>query len=120
LDVVNKRWALPGQNGYTRAIVDGDHNNIGPRAGFAYQWRRKWVFRGGFGIFFGLRDQNQQVTQFAGNNPNTPAIVPPPLPYPNGTPTPPNPDSGLLSAFTVDKPLARTIRSQGLHDARFP
>jgi hypothetical protein len=26
----------------------------------------------------------------------------------------------LLSAFTIDKPLARAIRSQGLHDARFP
>jgi Carboxypeptidase regulatory-like domain len=128
LDVTNKRWALPGKDGYSRAIVDGDHNNIGPRAGFAYQWKRKWVIRGGFGIFFGLRDQNQQVTQFAGNNPNTPAIVAPAVtaastvapPYTIGTPIVANPDSGLLDAFTVDKPLARTIRSQGLHDARFP
>ena len=128
LDLEKKSFALPGKDGYTRAMVDGDHNNIGPRVGLAYQWKPKWVFRGGYGIFYGLRDQNQQVTQFAGNNPNTPSIVSPNVsasltvtpPYNIGTPVAVNPDSSSLSSFTADKPLARTIRSQGLHDARFP
>ena len=127
-DVVKKEWALPGKDGYTRAIVDGDHNNFGPRAGFAYHWKPKWVFRGGYGIFYGLRDQNQQVTQFAGNNPNTPAIVSQNItaagtvtaPYSFSTSIVANPDSGKLSSFTPEAPLARTVRSQGLHDARFP
>ena len=75
LDKVGSR--IPGKDGYSRAIVDGDHNNIGPRIGFAYQLRRRWVLRGGYGIFYGLRDQNQEVTQIAGNNPNTPALIAP-------------------------------------------
>jgi len=74
-DIDKVRFALPGKDGYSRAIVDGDHNNIGPRAGFAYQLRRRIVLRGGYGIFYGLRDQNQEVTQIAGNNPNTPALI---------------------------------------------
>ena len=37
-DLDRVRFALPGKDGYSRAIVDGDHNNIGPRAGFAYHW----------------------------------------------------------------------------------
>ena len=44
----------------------------GPRAGFAWQANSKLVLRGGYGLFFGERDQNQQVTQFSGNLPNVP------------------------------------------------
>jgi hypothetical protein len=76
-DLDKARFAVPGKDGYTRGIVDGDHNNFGPRAGFAYQAGRRWVMRGGYGIFYGLRDQNQEVTQLAGNNPNTPALIAP-------------------------------------------
>ena len=73
-NVENGQYALPGKNGYSRAIVDGDHNNFGPRAGFAWQATSKLVLRGGYGLFFGERDQNQQVTQFSGNLPNVPVV----------------------------------------------
>lgn len=127
-DLDKVRFAVPGKDGYTRAIVDGDHNNIGPRAGFAYQLRRRIVVRGGYGIFFGLRDQNQEVTQIAGNNPNTPALVAPVVnaartvapPYTINTPVQAGPTATTLEGFSAAAPLTRTIRSQGLHDARFP
>ncbi|PYS54722.1 MAG: hypothetical protein DMG13_07125 [Acidobacteria bacterium] len=73
-DLETGRFALPGKDGFSRAIVDGDHNNFGPRLGFAYQFASKLVVRTGYGIFYGLRDQNQEVTQFSGNNPNTPTF----------------------------------------------
>jgi hypothetical protein len=76
-DIERVRFAIPGKDGYSRAVVDGDHNNVGPRIGFAYQLKRRWVLRGGYGIFYGLRDQNQEVTQIAENNPNTPALIAP-------------------------------------------
>jgi outer membrane receptor protein involved in Fe transport len=69
-NVLTGQYALPGKGGYSRAIVDGDHNNFAPRIGFAWQALPKLVVRGGYGIFYGERDQNQQVTQFSGNLPN--------------------------------------------------
>ncbi|MBI1788934.1 MAG: hypothetical protein HYR60_15480, partial [Acidobacteria bacterium] len=119
---------IPGKDGYTRAIVDGDHNNIGPRLGFAYQVRRRWVLRGGYGIFFGLRDQNQEVTQIAGNNPNTPALVALPVsasrtvapPYTLNDAVVAGPSSPTLDGYSAAVPLSRTLRTQGFHDARFP
>ena len=127
-DLDKARFAVPGKDGYTRAIVDGDHNNIGPRAGFAYQARRRWVLRGGYGIFYGLRDQNQEVTQLAGNNPNTPALVAPVVsasktvapPYTINSPVLSGPTAIGLEGYSAAAPLTRTIRSQGFHDARFP
>ena len=127
-DIEKVRFAIPGKDGYSRAIVDGDHNNVGPRIGFAYQLRRRWVLRGGYGIFYGLRDQNQEVTQIAGNNPNTPALIAPSVsasrtvapPYTINTNIQAGPSSPTLDGFTADAPLTRTIRSQGFHDARFP
>jgi len=121
-------FAVPGRNGYTRAIVDGDHNNIGPRVGFAYNVRRRWVLRGGYGIFYGLRDQNQEVTQIAGNNPNTPALVVTPVsasktvlpPYTINTPVQAGPSDATLTGYSAASPITRTIRTQGFHDARFP
>jgi hypothetical protein len=127
-DLDKARFALPGKDGYSRAIVDGDHNNIGPRAGFAYQLQRRIVLRGGYGIFYGLRDQNQEVTQIAGNNPNTPALIAPVVsaartvapPYTINTPVQAGPTATTLEGFSATSPLTRTIRSQGFHDARFP
>ncbi|MBK5293099.1 MAG: TonB-dependent receptor [Acidobacteriia bacterium] len=127
-DLEKVRFAVPGQDGYSRGIVDADHNNIGPRIGFAYQLKRKWVLRGGYGIFYGLRDQNQEVTQIAGNNPNTPALIAPVVtasatvapPYTINTPVQAGPSQATLDGFTAQSPLTRTIRSQGFHDARFP
>jgi hypothetical protein len=127
-DIDKVRFAVPGMDGYSRAIVDGDHNNIGPRAGFAYQVSRRWVLRGGYGLFYGLRDQNQEVTQIAGNNPNTPALIAPVVsaprtvapPYTLNTPVQAGPSAATLDGFTAESPLTRTIRTQGFHDARFP
>lgn len=127
-DLDKKVFAIPGKDGYSRAIVDGDHNNIGPRVGFAYQLRRRIVLRGGYGAFYGLRDQNQEVTQLAGNNPNTPSLIAPVVsasktvvpPYTLNTPVQAGPSSPNLDGFSAAAPLARTIRSQAFHDARFP
>ena len=35
-DVATGPWLIPGKNGFSRAIVTGDHNNWAPRLGFAY------------------------------------------------------------------------------------
>lgn len=127
-DLDKMRFAVPGKDGYSRGIVQPDHNNVGPRLGFAYQMRRRWVLRGGYGIFYGLRDQNQEVTQIAGNNPNTPALIAPIVsasttvtpPYTINTPVQAGPSSATLEGFTAESPLTRTIRTQGFNDARFP
>lgn len=42
-----------GVNGYSEYAYEPDWNNFGPRFGFAWQpGAKKWVVRGGFGIFF--------------------------------------------------------------------
>src|SRR5260370_3532613 len=61
------QFALPGKDGYSRAMVNGDHNNFGPRAGFAWQASKKLVLRGGYGLFYGKPGQNQQGTPFSGS-----------------------------------------------------
>ena len=127
-NVENGQYALPGKNGFSRAMVDGDHNNFGPRAGLAYQLTSKLVLRGGYGLFFGERDQNQQVTQFSGNPPNVPVVSLPSVsatqtvapPYNINTPIRVVPADASLSCFTPASPFVGTIRSQGFHDAREP
>src|SRR6266516_4325846 len=47
-DLETGRFALPGKDGFSRAIVDGDHNNLGPRLGFTYQFASKLVVRTGY------------------------------------------------------------------------
>ena len=56
---------LPGQNGNTAAIVKAHHSNFAPRVGFAYQGTAKFVVRGGWGIFYSNREQNDQTTDMA-------------------------------------------------------
>ena len=127
-NVLTGQYALPGKGGFSRAMVDGDHNNWGPRAGFAYQASSKLVLRGGYGLFFGERDQNQQVTQFSGNPPNVPVVSLPSVsatqtvspPYTINTPILVVPADASLSSFTPANPFVGTIRSQGFHDARMP
>jgi len=43
---------FPGVNGLPRGVYDSSFNNFGPRFGFAYQARRNFVVRGGYGISF--------------------------------------------------------------------
>lgn len=127
-NVKNGQFALPGKNGYTRAIVDGDHNNFGPRAGFAFQASRKLVLRGGYGLFYGERDQNQQVTQFSGNFPNVPAIASPTItatntvkpPYTVNTPIPIVAASASLAGFTPSLPFVGSFRTQAFDQAADP
>src|SRR4051794_9075823 len=127
-NVLNGQYALPGKGGYSRAIVDGDHNNFGPRIGFAYQATSRFVVRGGAGLFYGERDQNQQVTQFSGNLPNVPVVSLPSTsatqtvtpPYTINTPIKIVPTDPSLASFTPANPFVGTIRSQGFHDARDP
>lgn len=127
-DVRRGFFQLPGKDGYSRSIVDGDHNNIGPRFGFAWQWTPKLVVRGGYGIFYGLRDQNQETTQFSGNNPNVPTLTFPVVdaqrtvvpPFTINTPVVAAPSDTTLASFTADRPFVRTIRTQKFDGARFP
>jgi carboxypeptidase family protein/TonB-dependent receptor-like protein len=127
-NIANGQYALPGKGGYTRAIVDGDHNNFGPRAGFAWQASSKLVVRGGYGLFYGERDQNQQVTQFSGNLPNVPTVSLPNVsaaqtvtpPFTINTPIQVVPTDPSLASFTAAKPYVGTIRSAGFHDSRDP
>jgi len=122
------KFQLPGQNGFSRAIVDADHNNIAPRFGFAYQWNQKLVIRGGYGMFYGLRDQNQETTQFSGNNPNVPTLSVPVVnaqttivpPFTINTPIVAAPSDTTLESFTPERPFVRTIRTQKFDGARFP
>src|SRR5262249_24445704 len=49
-DAVTGVFVIPGKNGFSRAIVDGDQNNVAPRLGFAYSLSRKWTIRAGGGF----------------------------------------------------------------------
>lgn len=128
LDVRTGRVQLPGKNGFSRAIVRGDHNNWAPRLGFAYNPQRKFTVRGGAGVFYARREQNQEVTQFGGNIPNTPTIVFPSVSA-SGTVTPPvtlssplvaQPSDPTLSNFTPQRPLSVLIRTSDFENSVNP
>jgi hypothetical protein len=122
------QFQLPGKNGFSRAIVDGDHLHLAPRGGFAYQATSKLLIRGGFGIFYGMRDRNQQTTQFSNNFPNIPQYAAPPaIPsltvspgYSINTPIRVLPSDPTLSNYTVSSPAPGTFRSTDFHNAKFP
>jgi hypothetical protein len=121
-------FVIPGQNGFSRAIVDGDHNNLAPRLGFAYSLSRKWTIRGGGGFFFSRREQNQGVTQIGSNIPNVPALVFPNItagstitpPVTIGSPIVVGPSDPALKGFTPQNPLAFTGRTPEFHNSPNP
>jgi hypothetical protein len=128
LDARTGRFQVPGQNGFSRAIVDGDHNNWAPRFGLAWNPRNRLTIRTGIGIFYSRREMNQEVTQFGGNIPNTPVIV-----FPNvsatGTITPPitistplvaQPSDPTLSSFTPERPLSVLVRTADFENSVNP
>ena len=121
-------YVIPGTNGYSRAIVNGDHNNIGPRVGIAYQVLPKLVVRSAYGIFYGERDQNQQVTQFSGNPPNVPTLSLPSVsptqtvapPFTINTPFQIVPTDVSLKSFTPTSPYVGSFRTQAFNSAADP
>jgi hypothetical protein len=121
-------YILPGQSGYSRAIVDGYHLNFAPRAGFAYHASGKFVIRGGFGAFRGMRDRNTQITQLAASPPNAETFGAPTVtagqtvapPYTINTPIVGTPGNYLLTGYTVNNPYQQNFRMYDLTDAQFP
>ncbi|MDP2999335.1 MAG: TonB-dependent receptor [Bryobacterales bacterium] len=127
-DVDRGVFQVPGQGGYSRAVVDGDHNNLAPRAGFAYQPGRNLVIRGGYGMFYGFRERNPETTNFSQNPPNLPMFAKPPVtaagtvtpPYTINTPIVALSADPLLKAFTAAVPYQRTFRATAFHKADMP
>jgi hypothetical protein len=127
-NIATGQFVIPGTQGFSRAMVQGDHNNWGPRFGAAYQVSSKLVVRGGYGVFYGLKDQNQQITQFSGNAPNIPTISLPNIsatqtlspPFTISTPIVALPAGTSLSSFTAANPIASSFRTQSFTDARNP
>jgi len=118
-DARTGRMALPGKDGFTRAIVNGDHNNWAPRFGLAYSLSPRFTVRSGMGVFFSRREMNQEVTQFGGNVPNTPNLVFPSISA-TGTVTPPVtlstplqalPTDPTFASFSATRPLSTLIRT---------
>jgi outer membrane receptor protein involved in Fe transport len=101
-----QEFVLPGRDGFSRAIAKGDHNNWGPRVGLAYQLSPKFVVRTAYGIFYGLRDQNDQTTNFYGNIPNVPLTVNPAITA-SGTVSPP---------FTINTPITLSTTDPKLRE----
>jgi len=127
-DVRTGQIQVPGQNGYSRAIVSGDHNNFAPRFGLAYSLGPKWTVRSGIGVFYSRREMNQEVTQIGGNIPNTPNIIFPSVSA-SGTVTPPltinTPLQAVasdptLSTFTPQRPLSVLLRTADFENSVNP
>jgi hypothetical protein len=122
------QYVIPGTNGYSRAIVAGDHDNVAPRAGLAYQFSQKLILRGAYGTFYGERDQNQQVTQFSGNPPNVPTLSLPSVsqtqtvspPFTINTPFQIVPTDVSLKSFTPTSPYVGSFRTQAFNSAEDP
>lgn len=127
-DISTGQFAIPGQAPYSRAMVEGDHNDWGPRFGFAFQATHRLVVRGGYGIFYAMRDQNQSSSQFSGNTPNVPTIVLPSIsasqtvtpPYTMNTPIHTVPATDSLAGFTAANPYGIEIKTQSLKNAQMP
>ncbi len=127
-DISTGDLAIPGKNGYSRAMVHGDHNDWGPRIGLAYQISPKLVVHTGYGIFYAMRAQGQQATLFSENVPNIPTLILPAI-TPQGTITPPYtintpiqtaPSISSLAGFTAANPYNVQIKTQSLMNGLMP
>jgi outer membrane receptor protein involved in Fe transport len=118
-DLRTGRNVIPGKNGFSRAIVNGDHNNFAPRLGFAFNATPKLTIRSGAGIFFSRKEQNQGVTQIGANIPNSPTVLFPVISA-SGTVTPPvtlsspialGPSDPTFAGITAANPVSFNTRA---------
>src|SRR5258707_6637488 len=119
---------VPGTNGYSRAIVQGHHGNLAPRVGFAYQATARLVVRGGWGMFYSNREQNDQTTDMALSllnfrNIDMPAVsaqttVTPPYTFTSPLRVNPLIDP-QFSAFSATRPLSSDSGSFNAADLTF-
>jgi hypothetical protein len=119
---------VPGTNGYSRAIVQGHHKNVAPRFGLAYQATPRLVVRGGWGMFYSNREQNDQTTDMALSllnfrNIDMPAVsaqttVTPPYTFTSPLRVNPLIDP-QLSAFSAARPLSSDSGSFNAADLKF-
>ncbi|MBM3739325.1 MAG: TonB-dependent receptor [Acidobacteria bacterium] len=120
-------FVRPNEDGFSRALVKGDHNNIAPRVGFSYQVTPKLVVRGGYGAFFGMRERNTETTQFSMNPPNTalfgaPIVTPRTLapPFTINDPIRAQASDHRLSGFTAQRPFQSNFRFSNFDNSNMP
>ncbi|MFN0124081.1 MAG: TonB-dependent receptor domain-containing protein, partial [Blastocatellia bacterium] len=125
-DTRTGKFVVPGQAGFSRAMVDPFNRNFAPRFGFAYNMSSRLTVRGGAGVFYGQRSPNQQTTVFGSNPPNAPAVITPTVSA-NTTLTPPmtistpiqvGPATADLSTFTPANSLGLLIRTADFTNSR--
>ena len=125
-DAITGQFQVPGQNGFSNAIVKGHHLDFAPRLGFAYSASNRFTVRGGAGLFYGPREANQQSTVFGANPPNAPTVISPTVsanstivpPTTISTPIQVGPTSPTLSTFTPQNPLGLLIRTADIDNSR--
>ncbi|HWF48352.1 MAG TPA: carboxypeptidase regulatory-like domain-containing protein [Bryobacteraceae bacterium] len=125
-DAATGQFVVPGQSGYSDAIVAGHDLNFAPRLGFAYSPSGKLTVRGGSGIFYGPREQNQSATVFGADPPNAPTVISPAVnaattiapPFTISSPIEVGPNSANLSTFTAKNPLGLLIRTADFANSR--
>ena len=123
---VTGEFVIPGQDGFSDAIVKGHHLDFAPRLGFAYMVSNRLTVRGGSGVFYGPREANQQSTVFGANPPNAPTVVTPAIsatttiapPISINTPIQVGPMSPNLSTFTPQNSLGLLIRTADFNNSR--
>ena len=125
-DAITGQFVVPGQSGFSDAIVAGHDLNFAPRLGFAYSPTTKWTIRGGSGVFFGPRESNQSATVYGANPPNAPTVISPAIsasttvtpPFTTSSPILVGPSAANLSTFTAKNPLGLLIRTADFANSR--